>query len=117
MTRNRACLAIALVLTALGAGATRAYAAEGDLDTTFGSGGSVMTPVTPAHNDGGYGVAIDSQGRIVVAGTTDTGPQRVFAVARYLPNGTLDDSFGFHGIQTEAIGAGGDDDATSVAID
>jgi uncharacterized delta-60 repeat protein len=118
MTRKRACLAITVALTAVtAAGAPRAFAAEGDLDPSFGSGGSAVTPITPARNDGAYAVAIDSQGRIVVAGTTDTGSQHVFALTRYLPSGTLDDSFGFHGIETEAIGAGGDDEATSVAID
>jgi uncharacterized delta-60 repeat protein len=117
MTRNRACLAITAVLSALAAAPSLAYAAEGDLDTSFNSTGTELTPITPSKNDVADGVAIDSQGRIVAAGTTDVGGQHVFAVTRYLPSGALDTSFNSTGTETQAIGAGGDDQATGVAVD
>jgi uncharacterized delta-60 repeat protein len=46
----------------------------------------------PAHADGAVAVAIDGQGRIVVAG--NAGSPNQIALARYLPDGTLDPSFG-----------------------
>ena len=66
---------------------------DGSLDPSFdgdsGNGdGIVKTPMTPSF-DQPAGVAVDKQGRIVVAGTTggdDVG------VARYLPDGKLDKS-------------------------
>jgi len=66
---------------------------DGSLDPSFdgdsGNGnGIVKTPMTPSF-DNPAGVAVDTQGRIVVAGTT--GPDDV-GVARYLPDGKLDKS-------------------------
>ena len=66
---------------------------DGSLDPSFdgdsGNGnGIVKTPMTPSF-DNPKGVAVDQQGRIVVAGKT--GPDDV-GVARYLPDGKLDKS-------------------------
>ena len=65
------------------------YNSDGTLDTTFGSGGKVVTDVAsePDH-DFINQVVIDSSGRIVVAG----GCRTIF-LGRYLPGGTLDPSF------------------------
>lgn len=66
------------------------------------------------------GAAIDSQGRIVVVGsTTATFSQSDFRVARILPNGVLDSSFDGDGIAEIDFAAGGlnDDRANAVAID
>ena len=56
-------------------------------------------------------VAIQPDGKIVVAGSTDAG----FALARYNTNGTLDTSFSGDGKLTTAF-AGQSDVATGVAI-
>jgi uncharacterized delta-60 repeat protein len=66
---------------------------DGSLDPSFdgdsGSGnGIVKTPMTPSFDDPA-GVAVDQQGRIVVAGKTGTDD---VGVARYLPDGKLDKS-------------------------
>jgi uncharacterized delta-60 repeat protein len=66
---------------------------DGSLDPSFdgdtGNGnGIVKTPMTPSF-DNPTGVAVDPQGRIVVAGTTGTDD---VGVARYLPDGKLDKS-------------------------
>ena len=58
-------------------------------------------------------VAIQDDGKIVVAGGADDG--RRFAVARYLPNGTLDGTFGKEGKVTARFSAGGNF-ARAVAI-
>jgi uncharacterized delta-60 repeat protein len=90
------------------------YRANGDLDSSFGGDGSVTT------NFGSYSellsVAIDPRGRTVAAGWSDDGDgSGGFALARYLPNGDLDPSFGTRGKVTTKVGGGGT--ATSVVID
>lgn len=66
----------------------------GALDPGFGGGdGWEQTNINSvASNDFGEGVAIDSQGRVIVAGDTDIGDQN-FAAVRYTPDGQLDTSF------------------------
>ncbi|HXY50951.1 MAG TPA: delta-60 repeat domain-containing protein [Terriglobales bacterium] len=90
---------------------------KGELDPAFGSGGRVMTNFSGG-NDSASGVAIQSNGDIVVVGTTSNpaGTQGTnFAVARYLPNGTLDTSFAGTGkVSTDFFGA--NDSASGVAI-
>jgi uncharacterized delta-60 repeat protein len=85
------------------------YKPNGHLDRSFAHDGRVTTSFDPGYGLA-YSVAIDSRGRIVAAGTdTDSS----FALARYRPNGTLDDSFGTGGKVTTGAGAA----ANSVAID
>ena len=81
---------IALVL----ATASAARTAPGDLDPTFGGDGVVRTDLTPAEDDG-YAVAIQPDGKIVVAGEMGTGgPNARFGIVRYESDGSLDPSFG-----------------------
>jgi len=68
-------------------------AAPGDLDLTFGSGGKVVTPIGSG-NDYSFGAAIQSDGKIVLAGESFNGTNRDFAVARYNTDGSLDNAFG-----------------------
>ncbi len=72
------------------------YNLNGSLDTTFGSGGKVLTSYPGATGQRGFAMALQSDGSIVVAGEayglSSSGPE--IAVARYLPNGSLDASFG-----------------------
>jgi uncharacterized delta-60 repeat protein len=75
-------------------------AAAGGLDPSFGIGGKVHTDF--AHRfDEGWGIAVQHDGRIVVAGETvhEVGgaDDRDFSVVRYLPDGSLDKSFGNDG--------------------
>ncbi len=90
------------------------YNANGSLDNTFGSGGKVTTAIG-TDDDYGESVAIQSDGRIVVAGYSYDGSVYDFALVRYNVNGSLDNTFGSGGIVVEAIGAA-DDYAKSVAI-
>ena len=66
------------------------YNADGSLDLSFGGDGTVTTDfgLTAA-----YAVAVGPDGRIVAGGTADTNLGDS-ALARYLPNGNLDPSFG-----------------------
>ena len=87
----------------------------GDPDSTFASDGIVTTDFAPTGNDFGEAVAIQPDGKIVVAGTSFNGSTYVFALARYSTNGDLDPTFGSGGRVTTAIG-NMDDRATAVAI-
>ena len=88
------------------------YTSAGALDTTFGTGGKVITPVSAdgAH-DRPRGLAVQSDGKIVVAGgTTSTavGATSDFAVVRYNTDGSLDAGFGTGGKATAAVTTGND---------
>lgn len=59
------------------------YTVDGKPDSTFGVGGIVMTPI--GTNDFGQAIALQSDGRIVVAGSSyDSAGDYAFAVVRYL---------------------------------
>ena len=60
-------------------------------------------------------VAIQSDGKIVVAGYSDNGSNDDFALVRYNTDGSLDTTFDSDGKVTTAIGSG-DEHACSVAI-
>ena len=81
--------------------------AAGMLDPTFGSGGVVTTSVPGGTGrDGGTGLGLQPDGKILVAGRSDrTATERDGVVARYLPNGTLDPTFGVGGITTVSFGS------------
>ena len=73
------------------------YKPNGSLDSTFGGDGKVTTDFTRA-TDMAFDVAVQPDGRIVVAGVAARGSDAArFALARYKPNGRLDGSFGGDG--------------------
>ncbi len=105
------------------------YNSNGSLDTRFGAGGKVTTNIGysstdyPYTFDYAYGIAIDAQGQIVVAGYSvssvpvwEGGAGSDFAVARYNPDGTLETAFDGDGKVTTDFG-GPSDVAYGVAID
>jgi uncharacterized delta-60 repeat protein len=71
------------------------YESDGRLDTSFGGDGRVLTNFTSG-DDHARGVAIQPNGRIVVAGGAGRAGGR-FALARYESDGGLDASFGGDG--------------------
>src|SRR5437899_12629737 len=60
----------------------------GDLDPTFGIGGKVTTGI--GTDDYGYAVAIQADGKLVVAGVTTDGSNNDYAAVRYSATGALD---------------------------
>jgi uncharacterized delta-60 repeat protein len=96
------------------------YNPNGSLDHGFSSDGRQLTGFPGTNGtDEGYAVAIEPNGKIVVAGISDqaVGGYK-FALARYDPNGSLDHSFSGDGRQlTRFPGATGDDEARAVAIE
>ncbi|HEX3140662.1 MAG TPA: hypothetical protein VHQ87_11440 [Rhizobacter sp.] len=81
------------------------YQRDGALDTSFGSGGKVVTTVG-ADNDQAYAVALQPDGKILVAGSSNQGANGLdFALLRYNTDGSLDAGFGNGGKVTAAFGA------------
>jgi len=79
------------------------YNPNGILDTAFNAGGIVTTLIDSGSTI--YSLAIDSDKKIVAAGTSFEGGHYRCAMARYNPNGTLDSSFNINGILTTTFGA------------
>ncbi|HPA18765.1 MAG TPA: choice-of-anchor D domain-containing protein [Verrucomicrobiae bacterium] len=79
------------------------YATAGALDTTFGTGGKVVTPVGTG-DDSGESIALQSDGKILVAGSCAVGTTFYFALVRYATNGVLDTTFGTGGKVTTPFG-------------
>ncbi len=90
------------------------YNSDGNLDSTF-SGDGIQTKDIGSRSDYGYSVAIQTDGKIVVAGFSLNETDFDFALVRYNSDGTLDNTFSEDGIQTTAIGSG-NDASFSVAI-
>ena len=90
---------------------------SGALDSTFGTGGTVVTNL-PGSFDEASGVALQSDGKLVVsASVSGPGvypPVYNFVLLRYNTNGTLDNTFGSGGSVTTDLGA--DDEALGVAV-
>lgn len=85
LTWKASLLAAALSLLVV----TVVLAAPGDLDTTFSGDGKVVTDINAGSVDSVGGIAMQSNGKIVVVGTANDN----FAVVRYNPNGALDATF------------------------
>jgi uncharacterized delta-60 repeat protein len=72
---------------------------NGSLDATFGTAGVARTPIGSG-NALSNGVAIQSDGKIVLVGQVPSATVNDFGVVRYLPNGAIDTSFDGDGILT-----------------
>jgi uncharacterized delta-60 repeat protein len=71
--------------------------ASGALDPGFGMGGVVQTDVQADKDDIAYALALQADGRIVLAGTSGTLALTMTALARYMPDGQPDAAFGSTG--------------------
>ena len=86
-----------------------ADAAPGDLDTTYGLSGKSFASVNGADASYANAVAIQPDGKIVVAGkcfVLATGSTQICAL-RLLPNGFFDTSFGNNGSKLVNVGGTG----------
>jgi uncharacterized delta-60 repeat protein len=90
------------------------YNTDGSLDTSLDADGKLTTDFGGSEGDGANSVAIQSDGKVVVAGYRGIdGGNAEFAVARYNTDGSLDTSFAGDGRLTTFFGYGA---ARSVAI-
>ncbi len=90
------------------------YNTDGSLDTTFDTDGITTTnTVGSSLGHGARAVAVQSDGKIVAAGTSDGDD---FVVVRYNIDGSLDTTFDTDGITTTDIGTSSADGAFAVAV-
>jgi uncharacterized delta-60 repeat protein len=92
------------------------YLANGALDTSFGGTGIVTISFGASTYDYGRAVTIDSQNRIIVAGSAIFGNPEYFGVVRLTASGALDTSFDVDGRQTISFGRP-NNSAFGVAVD
>ena len=79
------------------------YNTDGSLDNTFDGDGKLTTAIGPS-DDVAYSVALQTDGKIAVAGNSDDFSNNDFSVARYNTNGSLDNTFDGDGKLTTSIG-------------
>jgi uncharacterized delta-60 repeat protein len=90
------------------------YLTDGTLDATFSTLPGRVTTAIGAGNESAYGVAVQTDGKILAVGETDAGPNYDAALVRYKPSGALNASFGTNGIRTTDFGLS--DAANAVVI-
>ena len=81
---------------------------NGSLDSTFGSGGIVATQVGPSGGSFGAAasvMALQPDGKILLAGQNAEPTGASGAIARYDANGQLDDTFGSGGVAATSVAA------------
>ena len=80
------------------------YPQAGQLDNTFGQGGIVTTALNVSGKSQINSIALQSDGKLIAAGVSNNGTSADFTIARYNPDGSLDNSFGINGIVITQIG-------------
>jgi uncharacterized delta-60 repeat protein len=92
------------------------YKTNGSLDSTFGGIGTVRTHFNGLSTEQGYGAAIQSDGKIIVVGSSFINFV-AFGVARYNTDGSLDTTFGSYGtVRTYLNGSNGANDVASSVV-
>ena len=95
-------------IIAVGVGTSRIalarYNTDGTLDPNFDSDGKVITEFFGESVETAYGVAIQDNSKIVIAGEVFSSFDSSFAIARYNTNGSLDSTFGIDGKVTTDFG-------------
>jgi uncharacterized delta-60 repeat protein len=92
------------------------YTANGRLDPSFGNGGKVLTDFGSSSDDTPFALAIQANGKLVVAGRSNARGNMDFALARYNQDGSLDPSFGLEGKVLTDFGSSSGDQAFALAI-
>ena len=95
--------------------------ADGSLDSTFGAGGTVVSPFGPSNGTTIFAEMFQPDGKILAAGIAFAdfapgGSNGDFALARYNTDGSVDTSFGTSGRLTTDFAVGSEDEARAVAM-
>ncbi|MEQ1643055.1 MAG: hypothetical protein ABL959_06390 [Pyrinomonadaceae bacterium] len=93
------------------------FNSNGTLDLNFGNAGKIITPIEASSEDTASGMVLQSDGKIIVVGTTVRTNNSNLAVVRYLSNGSLDTDFGGSGIVITDYSSLGNSGETAVAAD
>jgi len=91
------------------------YNIDGSLDNSFGTNGKLITDFA-GYDDYGTSVALQEDGKIVVAGKSSDGTSAGFALVRYNIDGSIDSSFGNNGFIITDFGVGGFAFGKSIAM-
>lgn len=84
------------------------YLRDGSIDAGFGTAGKVSTDINGG-SDQAFAVALQADGKIVVAGSSDVSPTgKSFALVRYNADGSLDNAFGTGGKVVTSFGSQSD---------
>lgn len=81
---------------------TETFGQSGWLDPSFGNSG-IVTTTYPGSTTAAEKVVIQNDGKIVVLGTYNSGSYNHIMISRYLPDGSLDATFGTGGITTTIL--------------
>lgn len=95
------------------------YDPDGSLDTSFDGDGMVTTPIGLGSGAIAYAIALQADGKIVLAGYSTENPMGIeldFALVRYNTDGSLDTSFDVDGKVTTALAGGGNDVIYALAV-
>lgn len=95
------------------------YNPDGSLDTGFNGNGIVTTPIGLGSGAIAYAIALQSDGKIVLAGASTESPLGVdtdFALVRYNTDGSLDTSFDVDGKVTTALAPAGSMDVVNAVV-
>lgn len=84
------------------------FRSNGVLDTAFHTDGRAIATYSSGEDLGQY-MALQTNGRVVLAGTSTVFAQTMFGTSRFLTNGALDTSFHTDGKRAHAIGSFADE--------
>lgn len=85
------------------------YTSTGTLDSSFGAGGRLVSQISAAAvpSSTAIGQVLQPSGKVVLLGSAlDVGGTTPLAIARYLPDGAFDPSFGGTGVVQRQFGTG-----------
>ncbi len=105
---------IIFFLTFLYSTMSLSFAQDGALDYSFDSDGRKNVGINYLQNDYAHAVAVQSDGKIIVAGESYAGTEYDIAIIRLNTNGTLDNTFGYSGYLT--IDIQNDDFANAILL-
>ncbi len=91
------------------------YLPDGSLDSSFGNGGVVVFGLDSLHDEELTAIALQTDGKLIALGDSNSSTRSGFLLMRFLPDGSLDPSFGTGGMVQTPFG-GNDTQTTSLAI-
>ena len=92
------------------------YNSNGSLDMTFNSSGKKLFSFSPGSSDEAYAVALQSDGKTVIAGATGSGSARNSAVVRLDVSGGFDSSFNGSGLLVIPVSSSDSDYLDDITI-
>lgn len=92
------------------------YNSDGSLDNTFASSGIYTLDVQLGSDDVAKSIALQSDGKIVLAGFSDNGFDKNAAIVRLNSDGSIDNTFGTSGIVTTDFESNQQDEINVVKI-